>query len=90
MKQVTLPLDLSAKKTRKQVFLDQMDRVVPWAEVIELIAPYYPEGLKGRSSHSGPRGVSLAIKISMASLSRFMSYRPARLKRSQSLRKDFA
>jgi len=44
MKQATLDLDLSAKKTRKQVFLDQMEKVVPWAALVELIAPYYPEG----------------------------------------------
>ena len=48
MKQVTLNLDLSAKITRKQVFLDQMDQVVPWAALVELIAPYYPEGKTGR------------------------------------------
>ena len=48
MKQAALPLDLSAKKTRKQVFLDQMDQVVPWAALVELIAPYYPEGKTGR------------------------------------------
>ena len=48
MKQATLPLALSAKITRKQVFLDQMDQVVPWAALVELIAPYYPEGRTGR------------------------------------------
>ena len=47
-----MPLDLSAKKTRKQVFLDQMDRVVPWAALVELIAPYYPEGKTGRPPFS--------------------------------------
>ena len=52
MKQATLPLDLSAKKTRKQVFLDQMDQVVPWAALVELIAPYYPEGKTGRPPFS--------------------------------------
>ena len=52
MKQATLNLDLSAKKTRKQVFLDQMDQVVPWAALVELIAPYYPEGLRGRPPFS--------------------------------------
>ena len=52
MKQATLNLDLSAKKTRKPVFLDQMDQVVPWAALVELIAPYYPEGLKGRPPFS--------------------------------------
>ena len=45
-------LDLSAKKTRKQVFLDQMDQVVPWAALVELIAPYYPEGKTGRPPFS--------------------------------------
>ena len=52
MKQATLPLDLCAKKTRKQVFLDQMDQVVPWAALVELIAPYYPEGKTGRPPFS--------------------------------------
>ena len=52
MKQTTLNLDLSAKKTRKQVFLEQMDQVVPWAALVELIAPYYPEGRTGRPPFS--------------------------------------
>ena len=52
MKQATLPLDLSVKKTRKQVFLEQMDDVVPWAALVELIALYYPEGKTGRPPFS--------------------------------------
>ena len=48
MKQAMLSLDLSVKKTRKQVFLEQMEQVVPWAALVELIAPYYPEGRTGR------------------------------------------
>ena len=48
MKQATLLLDLKLKKTRKQVFLEQMEQVVPWADLIALIAPYYPEGKNGR------------------------------------------
>ena len=52
MKQAALPLDLSAKKTRKQVFLGQMDQMVPWTALVELIAPYYPEGKTGRPPFS--------------------------------------
>jgi IS5 family transposase len=52
MKQAALNLILSIKKTRKQVFLEQMDQVVPWAALEELIAPYYPEGRKGRPPFS--------------------------------------
>jgi IS5 family transposase len=52
MKQAALNLSLIIKKTRKQVFLEQMDQVVPWAALEELIAPYYPEGRKGRPPFS--------------------------------------
>ena len=52
MKQASLNLNLSVKKTRKQVLLQQMDQVVPWAAPVELIAPCYPEGLKGRPPFS--------------------------------------
>jgi IS5 family transposase len=48
MKQATLPLSLTVKKTRKAEFLAQMERVVPWGELVALIAPYYPEGKNGR------------------------------------------
>ncbi len=48
MKQASLELNLIAKKTRKREFLAQMERVVPWAVLVELIAPYYPEGTSGR------------------------------------------
>ena len=52
MKQASLKLNLNAKKTRKQVFLEQMEQVVPWAALVELIAPYYPEGKTGRPPFS--------------------------------------
>ena len=48
MKQSCLDLNLNNKKTRKREFLFEMDRVVPWAALVELIAPYYPEGKNGR------------------------------------------
>ena len=48
MKQAALDLNLSLKKTRKREFLAQMERVVPWTELVALIAPYYPEGRTGR------------------------------------------
>ena len=32
------------KTTRRDVFLDKMDHVVPWARLVEVIAPYYPKG----------------------------------------------
>ena len=52
MKQAALNLNLGVKKTRKQVFLELMNKVVPWAALVELIAPYYPEGKTGRPRFS--------------------------------------
>jgi IS5 family transposase len=48
MKQADLGLNLSTKRTRKREFLEQMDRVVPWAALVELVAPYAPDGRRGR------------------------------------------
>ena len=48
MKQSSLELNLSAKRTSKQELLAQMELVVPWAALVSLIAPYYPEGKNGR------------------------------------------
>ncbi len=48
MKQTELGLNLTAKRTRKGEFLSEMERVVPWAALVALIAPYAPEGKRGR------------------------------------------
>lgn len=48
MKQTDLGLNLTTKRTRKREFLAQMERVVPWAALVELVPPYAPEGKKGR------------------------------------------
>jgi hypothetical protein len=33
-------VNLTTKRTRKREFLVQMDRVMPWAALVELIAPH--------------------------------------------------
>jgi IS5 family transposase len=43
-----LGLNLTTKRTRKREFLTQMEQVVPWAALVSLIAPYAPEGKRGR------------------------------------------
>lgn len=48
MKQADLGLSLTTKRTRKRVFLDEMNRVVPWAALVGLIAPHAPKGKRGR------------------------------------------
>jgi len=48
MKQADLGLNLTTKRTRKREFLDEMNRVVPWAALVELVTAHAPEGKKGR------------------------------------------
>ena len=39
------------KQTRKELFLSEMDRVVPWKGLIALIEPHYPKGEGGRPAY---------------------------------------
>ena len=48
MKQASLGLNLSTKRTRKREFLEQMDKVVPWAVLVQIVAPHYPKARTGR------------------------------------------
>jgi IS5 family transposase len=59
MKQTDLGLNLTTKRTRKREFLAQMERVVPWGALVELVAPYAPEGKKGRP----PFPVEIMLRI---------------------------
>jgi IS5 family transposase len=52
MKQTDLGLNLSVKPTRKREFLAQMERVVPWGELVAVVAPFAPEGKRGRPPFS--------------------------------------
>ncbi|WP_148639732.1 IS5 family transposase, partial [Paenacidovorax caeni] len=51
MDQITLGLDPLPKKTRKEVFLEEMNQVVPWGALVALIQPHArgaPQALGGR------------------------------------------
>jgi len=52
MKQHSLGLGQTAKRTRRREFLDEMEKVVPWAELVALVSPYLPEGKRGRPPFS--------------------------------------
>jgi IS5 family transposase len=47
MKQISLAttgFELVTKRTRKRVFLDEMDLVVPWTQLVGLVEPFAPGG----------------------------------------------
>ena len=47
------------KTTKREEFLDQMDEIIPWGSWIELIAPYYPSGKRGRPV----RGIETMLRM---------------------------
>jgi IS5 family transposase len=59
MKQTSLGLGQSNKRTRRRVFLEEMDRVVPWSELVALISPFMPEGRRGRP----PFAVEVMLRV---------------------------
>ena len=48
MQQTDLGLNLSTKRTRKREFLSQMDRVMPWGDLVAVVSPYTRESKTGR------------------------------------------
>jgi transposase, IS5 family len=55
MKQISLGtsgFEISSKTTRKRVFLQEMNIVVPWADLVGLIQPHAPPGKTGRPPFS--------------------------------------
>ena len=48
------------KKTRKEVFLDDMERIIPWKALTEAIEPYYP---KPEGAGRRPVGIERMLRI---------------------------
>jgi transposase, IS5 family len=59
MKQHSLGLGQTSKRTRRREFLEEMERVVPWSDLVALVAPYMPEGKRGRP----PFAVEVMLRI---------------------------
>src|SRR5438876_8461534 len=63
MKQRTLAMmtgfEQYTRKTRRAIFLEEMEQVVPWGELCALVEPHYPQPGKGRR----PVGVERMLRI---------------------------
>ena len=62
MKQLTLAtsgFEKYSKTTRRAIFLNEMDRVVPWSKLCTLIEPYYPTAGNGRP----PVGLQRMLRV---------------------------
>jgi len=62
MQQTTLfdvLLQQKSRTTRRETFLNAMDQVVPWAELMEIIQPVYPASGRGRP----PIGIERMLRL---------------------------
>ena len=65
MKQISFSqAEFAGKKrvTRREQFLAEMEKVVPWQEVLSVIEPYYPKGERGRP----PVGLERILRMYLA------------------------
>ena len=71
-KQMTLSAQADAgfdqfrKPTRRDVFLSEMDKVVPWSELCAAIEPHYPKVREDGSVGSGGGGSALRFHVDAA------------------------
>ena len=47
------------RKTKREVFLEIMDEIIPWDEWVSIIMPFYPSGKRGRP----PKGIELMLRM---------------------------
>lgn len=63
MRQQTLAAQVGferyARKSRRELFLEEMEQVVPWVQLEGLVEPHYPKGEKGRP----PVGLGIMLRI---------------------------
>ena len=46
------------RKGKRELFLDQMNQVVPWSELLSLVEPFYPKAGNGRQ----PVGLAIMLR----------------------------
>ena len=51
--------DRFGRKSRRELFLDEMERVVPWRELEALVEPHYAKAGRGRQ----PVGLAITLRV---------------------------
>lgn len=64
-----LAFDAPRKVTKRELFLTEMDRVIPWSELLALIEPHYPRP----KAHGGRPALALETKLRIYCLQQFYS-----------------
>ena len=59
-----LEYDSKKRKTRREIFLERMDALIPWEQLEERIRPFYPKAGRGRR----PYELSVMLRINCVQL----------------------
>jgi transposase, IS5 family len=62
MKQISfsqVEFEHKKRRTRREVFLAEMEKVMPWAELLAVVEPHYPKGARGRP----PIGLKRMLRV---------------------------
>ena len=54
-----LEYESKKRKTRREIFLERMDGLIPWEQLVERIRPFYPRAGRGRR----PYELSVMLRI---------------------------
>ena len=54
-----LEYESKKRKTRREIFLERMDGLIPWEQLVERIRPFYPKAGRGRR----PYELSVMLRI---------------------------
>ena len=57
----TIGFEKYRKKTRKEIFLEEMDQIIPWSEMCAAIKPYYPK--QPKAAGRKPVGLERMLRI---------------------------
>ena len=49
------------RKTRREIFLERMDKLIPWQKLEKKVARYYPKGENGRPPYPLPAMLRVAL-----------------------------
>lgn len=52
-----------SRVTRKERFLEEMDRIIPWSRLLACVEPYYPKARQGRGRRPVPLETMLRIHV---------------------------
>ena len=47
------------RKTKREIFLEMMDKIIPWEAFVELVRPHYYAGKRGRP----PVGIEIMLRM---------------------------